>query len=195
MNPKSPKRFLRWRYLGLALLLTPLLAITSLELLSRFYRCSPAAGSEARTLTACDAELYTQDTENQKLLVALKDKQLQGIAPTEAELRQAVFAVERKSIGGNNGIVCNGAAFVSNDLPPAANLFVRRHELEHIFQQLLSRQEKNPEFAANVAAAKEYPVGLLSTTLFSIWESRTVYPSPLCWLIGLWATFKIYFLP
>ncbi|HEX9333513.1 MAG TPA: hypothetical protein VF896_16590 [Anaerolineales bacterium] len=188
----SGRRF-RWRLLVVGLLLTPVLAVTSLELLSRFYACP--RGKSENSLPACDLRLYTNDTQNQDLLVSLTEKYGQGIAPTKAELDKAVFEIDRAFIGGNNGLVCNGVAFVSNDLPYEAKLFVKRHELEHVFQNLLQRQEKNPEFSANLAAAKEYPKGLISTTIFSIVKSRSAYPSFVCYIIGLWRIFKIYFLP
>lgn len=152
-------------------------------------------GKETTNLSACDTELYTNDIENQKLVAVLKNKQVQGIIPTAEELDKVVFEVDREVIGGNNSIACNGAAFVSNDLPKQAKLFVKRHELEHIFQDLLHRQDKNPEFSANLAAAKEYPVGFVVTTVFSIIKSRDSYPSFTCYVIGLWKIFKIYFLP
>lgn len=192
-TPKLSRRRFRWQLLGVGLLLATVLAVTSLELLSRFYACP--RGKSEDSLPACDLRLYTNDTQNQELLVSLTEQYGQGIAPTKAELQKAVFEIDREFIGGNNGLVCNGVAFVSNDLPDEAKLFVKRHELEHVFQNLLRRQEKNSEFSANLAAAKEYPKGLVSTTIFSIVKSRVSYPSFVCYVIGLWRIFKIYFLP
>lgn len=192
-TPKLSRSRFRWQLLGVGLLLAPVLAVTGLELLSRFYACPHGKGEDS--LPACDLRLYTNDMQNQELLVSLTEQYGQGIVPTKAELQKAVFEIAREFIGGNNGLVCNGVAFVSNDLPDEAKLFVKRHELEHVFQNLLQRQEKNPEFSANLAAAKEYPKGLVSTTIFSIVKSRVSYPSFVCYMIGLWRIFKIYFLP
>jgi len=194
-NSKLLGRLGRWKRFIVGVVFVPFLVIAGLESLSHFYQCPPGIGKDITNLSACDSEFYIKDVENQKLVAVLYDKQMQGIAPTENELQKAVFEVDREVIGGNNGIACNGVAFVSSDLPKQAKLFVKRHELEHIFQNLSHRQDKNPEFSANVAAAKEYPAGFVTTTFFSIVKSRNSYPSFTCYVIGLWKIFKIYFLP
>lgn len=194
-NPVLLRHPIRWQSCGIWLLLAPFLVIIGLEFLSRFYQCPAGTSKETANLSVCDSRLYINDAENQKLIAVLNNKQVQGISPSKDELQKAVFEVDRERIGGNNGIACNGVAFISNDLPGQAKLFVKRHELEHIFQNLSQRQDRNPEFSANLAAAKEYPAGFVATTVFSIVKSRNSYPSFTCYVIGLWRIFKIYYLP
>jgi hypothetical protein len=91
-----------------------------------------------------------------------------------------------------NGIAYGGRGFVRSDLPGQAKPFVVRHELEHLLQ---TGQERNKEFSANVAAAREYPLGLLQTITFSLKERRRYHGSVSSYVAGLWNTFKTYFLP
>ena len=125
----------------------------------------------------------------------LSEQYRQGISPSREELEKAVIETDRDSIGGANGVYCSGVAFVSDDLPAQAELYVRRHELEHAFQFRLQIVEQNYESAANYAAAKEYPVGMVETTIFSVIKARDHFDSTTCYIVTLWETFKIYFLP
>jgi hypothetical protein len=167
--------------------------IATLEILSRTSSCSTSRYSGS--MTACGNHLYTADVNGEMYLNGLIEKYSQGISPSQEELEQAVIEVDRDSIGGANGVYCSGVAFVSNDLPTQAKLYVRRHELEHAFQFTLQMKEENYESAANYAAAKEYPVGMVETVVFSVVESRKFFNSTTCWLVMLWKIFKIYFLP
>lgn len=167
--------------------------IATLEILSHTSSCSTAGYSGS--MTACGNHLYTDDANAGIYLNGLSEKYSQGISPSREELEQAVIEVDRDSIGGANGMYCGGVAFVSNDLPAQAKLYVRRHELEHAFQFTLQMEEQNYESAANYAASKEYPVGMVETVVFSVVESRKFFDSTTCWLVTLWKIFKIYFLP
>ena len=168
-------------------------SIATLEILSHTSNCSTARYSES--MPACDNHLYTDDANAGIYINELTEKYNQGISPSPEELGKAVIEVDRDSIGGANGMYCSGAAFVSNDLPAQAELYVRRHELEHAFQFRLQMDNENYESAANYVAAKEYPVGMVEITVFSVIKARERFDSTTCYLVVLWETFKIYFLP
>ena len=168
-------------------------SIITLEILSRTSNCSTAMYSES--MSACGNHLYTDDVNAGNYLNELSEKYSQGISPSPEELEKAVIEVDRASIGGVNGVYCGGVAFVSNDLPVQAELYVRRHELEHVFQFRLQMEEQNHESAANYAASKEYPIGMIETVIFSVVKARDHFDSTTCYLVALWETFKTYFLP
>ena len=171
-------------------------AIATLEILSRTCDCSSSrTATTLAPVQACDNRLYAEDVDLKNYLNELSEQYKQGLSPSREELEKAVIEVDRESIGGANGIYCGGVAFVSNDLPAQAELYVRRHELEHAFQFRLRMKEQNYESAANYAAAKEYPIGLGETVVFSVIESRKSFNSTACYVIALWKVFKIYFLP
>ena len=167
--------------------------VVILEILSRTCHCSTPMYSES--MPTCDKHLYADDANVKNYLNELSGKYKQGISPTPEELEKAVIKVTRDSIGGANGMYCNGVAFVSNDLPMQAELYVRRHELEHAFQYVLQMEVANPESAANYTAAKEYPIGMIETVIVSIMKGKSHFSSTTCYLIALWETFKRYFLP
>ncbi len=168
-------------------------SMIALEILSRTSNCSTAMISGS--MSACGNHLYTNDANMRNYLNELSEKYSQGISPSPEEVEKAVMEVDRTSIGGANGLYCSGVAFVSNDLPVQAELYVRRHELEHVFQFTLQMEEQNHEFAANYAASKEYPIGMIETVIFSVIEGRDHFDSTTCYLVTLWKIFKIYFLP
>ena len=168
-------------------------SVSALEILSRTSKCSTARCSEP--VSACDNHLYTNDVNRKNYLNELSERYRQGISPSQEELEKAVIEVDRDSIRGGNGVYCGGVAFVSNDLPAQAELYVRRHELEHAFQFALQMEEQNHESAANYAAAKEYPIGMVETVVFSVIEGRKSFDSTNCYIAALWKNFKIYFLP
>lgn len=172
-------------------------SIEALEILSRTSDCFPSSRANAASVNynSCANHLYTEDAELKTHLKQLSENYQQGILPSQEELVEAVIETDRDSIGGNNGVYCSGVPFVSSDLPMQAKLFVRRHELEHVFQDTLRIQEENFEFAANYASAKEYPIGFLETTIFSIINSRKSFDSTRCYFVSLWSIFKVYFLP
>lgn len=167
--------------------------IITLEILSQTSTCSIALISGS--MPACSNNLYLDDSNIRNYLNELSEKHSQGISPSPEELEKAVIEVDRNSIGGANGVYCGGVAFVSNDLPVQAELYVRRHELEHAFQFRLQMEEQNYEFAANYAASKEYPIGMIETVIFSVIKARDHFDSTTCYLIALWEVFKAYFLP
>ncbi|HVF24689.1 MAG TPA: hypothetical protein VNA23_02305 [Anaerolineales bacterium] len=76
-----------------------------------------------------------------------------------------------------------------------AELYVRRHELGHVFQFTLQMEEQNHEFAANDTASKEYPIGMIETVIFSAVGGMDHFELTSCYLITLWEIFKRYFLP
>lgn len=175
------------------LLAGSLLTVLFLEISSRIYKCKILIPS-----VSCPAGIQPVDVEKKyKLLTNLKDKRLANKIVSKEEYRQAanelILEVPPGFLGGYyNGKSCNNFGYVRNDLPKEAKKFVRRHELEHLLQ---TGKEKNPEFAANFAAGKEYPLGFLETIYFSIWNRAKYYHSPVCYILSLWKTFKIYFLP
>ena len=126
-------------------------------------------------MPACSNRLYTEDANAGIYINELTEKYSQGISPSPEELEKAVIEVDRDTIGGANGVYCSGMAFVSSDLPAQAELYVRRHELEHAFQFRLQMDEQNYKSAANYVAAKEYPVGMVETTVFSVIKSKRAF--------------------
>ncbi|MEW6030788.1 MAG: hypothetical protein AB1564_10040 [Chloroflexota bacterium] len=169
--------------------------IAALEILSRTHNCSSSIVAVPTLAAACSNPLYTEDVSYTNYLNELSERYRLGVSPSREDLDKAVIEVDRDVIGGANGRYCGGVAFVSDDLPTQAELYVRRHELEHVFQHILRMEEENREAAANYAAAKEYPVGMVETVVFTIVESRKYFNSTACHIIALWITFKVYFLP
>lgn len=176
------------------------LAVTTilfLEILSRSYKCE---APPRQVLFSCREENRPGELkEKEWLLDNLKDKRLRGEKISEQEYRQAadVFIAEAEpSKLGNyfNGIACRdyGYGYVRNDLPEGVKHFVKRHELEHLLQV---DGKRNAEFSANFATAKEYPLGLIKTILFSIKYRAEYFGSRLCYILNLWQTFKVYLLP
>ncbi len=183
---RSPNR------LFLLLLAMPLAGLVSLEAWSRQVSCPRRIGPTP----ACEAAGSGAYQEQRALAEQLAQAHARGIEPSEDQLLQAVVEVERSQIGGANGLYCSGVAFVANDMPAEAEMFVRRHEVEHAFQDILSRHPENPEFSANVAAGRQYPLGLVATTAHTIFRSRDLLDLSFgCYVARLWTSFKVYFLP
>lgn len=135
----------------------------------------------------------TSEKKPPSLLFEVKAKRESGVAVSKDEYRRLaealIFEVDRKDIGGNNGQACGYWGYVSQDLPGQAKTFVKRHELVHILGE-------GNEFQANKEAGLEYPLGLVQTTLISVWRSFSTPGRPLvCKITLLWTTFKKYFLP
>lgn len=180
----------------LFLAVTAVLAFTigGLEIATHLCDCSNQLSAEELQIPVCENnKTYQKDL--QLLLDSLQAKRNQGQSVSRAEYREAtdklVFEVDQSQIGIVNGIACNGKiAYVAEELPPQAKLFVKRHELEHLFQIPYA---ENNELKANIAAAKEYPVGLLSTIGFSVLKLKR-YFSWCCFFVIGWLNFKVYFL-
>lgn len=100
-----------------------------------------------------------------------------------------VLEVERKDIGGNNGLACGYWGYVAEDLSEEAKKFVRRHELVHLLGE-------GNELRANLEAGLEYPLGLVQTAITSVWRIVQTPNYPIvCKINLLWERFKMYFLP
>lgn len=186
------KRWLkRLLWTGMAVLFV---SIIGLEIATRVCDCSNQLTPEERRIVVCE-ENATYDNESQLLLDSLRTKRAQGITISKADYREAidrlVIEVAQEQLGIVNGVACRGEiAYVAEGMPIQATLFVKRHELEHLFQ---SSHDEDSELEANVAAAKEYPIGLLSTIAFSVIKLGR-YFSWCCFLVIGWANFKLYFL-
>lgn len=174
------------------LLIVSVLIIFSLEVLSKNYKCQ--ISKPRPPLHLCARDIST--SENKMWLKYLRDKRLGGEVISKEEYKQVadllIYEVDPITLGGYlNGKSCGDYGYVRNDLPIEAKKFVKRHELEHLLQ---TGKERKPEFSANLAAGKEYPLGLIQTIFFSIKNRAKYYDSPLCYTLSLWKTFKVYFL-
>lgn len=174
-----------------------ILIIFSLEILSKIYqnKCRhPYFSSPCLELREESQSLISPD--ESFLLANLKNKRESGEKTSKEEYRSAadklILEVSSELLPGRNGQSCSNFGFVRNDLPVQAKKFVKRHELEHLLQ---TGKERNREFSANLAAGKEYPLGLIQTIFFSLKSRAKYYDSPLCYILTSWKTFKIYFLP
>lgn len=176
--------------LGTAVLL---MSIIGLEIVSRTYSCRDKVAPDFMVIKICEQERTVYNEEEMALLEELRTKRTAGISISKATYREAidrlVTEVEPDLLGPANGAICT-IAYVRNDLPAQAKLFVKRHEFEHLLQE---PGMENLEVAANVVAAKAYPLGLVQTVLYSLQEAKKDMPW-LCFLISSWSIFKIYFL-
>lgn len=163
-------------------------AVVSLEALNRAFRCTIP---DCRY--RCPSGPHNQSSPE---LVNLKLKRLANKKISKEDYylaaKKLILEEEPGKMGCLNGLACGDIGYVRKDLTEEAKRFVQRHELEHLLQ---TGKERNREFSANFAAGKEYPWGLIQTTSFSIRNRAKYYSSPLCYLLTLWKTFKIYFLP
>lgn len=174
-------------------------SIISLELYTQYCNCDISQVNQlALTIPICENALETfpfeYDAEQQRLIDEIRNKRNNGESVTKEEYRTAmdllVYEVPPELLGRANGVVCRGGvAFVSDSLPTQAKLYVARHELEHLFQTTA----ENQEVEANIAAGKEYPLGLLSTSISSLIKARS-HLSWCCFLKSSWFAFKLYFL-
>ena len=174
------------------LLIVFVLIIFSLEILSKNYKCQ--VSKPIPPVHLCERNILPEED---KLLKNLRDKRLRAEKISKKEYEQAfnllIYEVEPIRLGGYlNGIACRNYGYVRNDLSIEAKKFVKRHELEHLLQ---TGEERNPEFSANFAAGKEYPLGLIQAIFFSIKNRAKYYDSPLCYILSLWKTFRVYLLP
>jgi len=186
------KRWLKRLFLGFTAVL--IISIIGLEIASRTCDCSNELPPELSQITAC-TELPGYDPQLTPLLRDIQTQRDQGSAITSKEYAEAmemfVIEVDQQEIGIMNGVACNrNIAYVTNDLPPQAMLFVKRHEFEHLVQ---GAGETNLETGANIAAAKQYPVGLLATIFYSLAKLKA-YFSWCCFFVLGWINFKVYFL-
>ena len=150
------------------------------------------------TIPICENDLATYpffySPEQQQLIDEIMENRGAGESISKEEYRSAmdslVYEVPPELLGRANGVVCRGGvAFVRNSLPEQARRYVARHELEHLFQTT----RENEEVAANIAAGKEYPIGLISTVVSSLVEAKSKL-SWCCFLKSSWFAFKLYFL-
>ena len=107
--------------------------------------------------------------------------------PTRSEYimagKEVVKSVKAPYMGLLNGTTCGSVAYVRDDLPNGATLYVRRHELEHILKndggygdddinraipQIYNAQRNNMEYETNLAAAKTHPIGMAETVIFTL---------------------------
>lgn len=186
-----------------ALIWSPILLVISvigLELYTDNCNCVVAEEEKANhtTIPICEngSEEYpfAYDQEQRQLIEEIIEKRSAGESVTKDEYREAmdllVYEVPPEQLNFVNGVVCReGIAFVRNSLPKQAKIYVARHELEHLFQTT----RENAEVAANIAAGKEYPIGLISTVVSSLIEAKSQL-SWCCFLKSSWFVFKLYFL-
>ncbi len=137
---------------------------------------------------------FAYDLEQKQLIDEIIEKRSVGESVTKDEYREAmdllVYEVPPEQLGNVNGVVCReGLAFVSDSLPNQTKIYVARHELEHLFQTT----RENQELEANIAAGKEYPIGLISTIVSSLIAAKSQL-SWCCFLKSSWFAFKLYFL-
>lgn len=167
-----------------------------LELLSRVYECKGVFPKEFTT--SCPRSPRPSNlSKNKKFIADLKEKRSRSEKISKQKYGQAadllILEVEPAKLSYRfNGVACSSHGYVRNDLPERAKNFVKRHELEHLLQ---THQERNTEFSANLAAAREYPLGLVQTIFFSLKNRASFYDSKFCYILSLWKTFKVYFLP
>jgi hypothetical protein len=168
-----------------------IVTIFSLEILSKNYKCKISIPSPR-----CSVLREENFGEENKLLSDLRNKRLTRQKISKEEYLEAadkfILEVDPELMGGSNGIACGNIGYVRNNLPKEAKKYVKRHELEHLLQ---TGKERNPEFSANFAAAKEYPFGAIETVIFTLKNRAKYYQSPVCYLLMLWKNFKTYFLP
>lgn len=184
-----------------ALIWFPILFISSIVGLEMYTgNCHCAAtkhGRADRVIPICEESSDTRfhySLEQTQRIAEIKEQRSAGESITKETYREAldllVYEVPPEQLGPANGVVCRGGiAFVDESLPTQARLFVARHELEHLFQTTSENREVN----ANIAAGKEYPVGLISTIYTSLVKSKQGR-SWCCFLKSSWWIFKVYFL-
>lgn len=188
-----------------ALLWSPFLlifGIVGLELYTRNCNCTVPVATRVEdlnfTIPICEQDIgaypFAYDSEQRQLIDEIMEKRNAGEPVTKEEYRSAidtlVYEAPPELLSRVNGVVCRGGvAFVRDSLPEQAKRFVARHELEHLFQTT----RENQELDANIAAGKEYPIGLISTVVSSLTEAKSKLPW-CCFLKSSWFAFKLYFL-
>lgn len=169
-----------------------IISIIGLEVASRTCNCSAQVDPDFRRIKVCE-QGETYNSSEQAALDLMRSERTRGLDIPKETYREKMDAlvkeVDTNLLGPANGVVC-GKAYVRNSLPLQAKLFVKRHEFEHLMQEL---PMENKEASANMAAAKEYPFGLLQTIVVSLMIAKAGL-SWGCFLISSWHIFKIYFL-
>jgi hypothetical protein len=175
-----------------------ILGVFSLEALSRNRKCENNCGV-THCLGLPSFSSPEVSSQNRSLWTDLSKRINAGEKISKKEYREAadklIIEISPDMLGNcYNGLSCKGfgRGYVRNDLPAEAEKFVKRHELEHLLQ---TGHEKNAEFSANLAAGKEYPIGLLQTVFFSLKNRFKYQESWLCYVLTIWGTFRIYFFP
>lgn len=184
----------------IVLFLLIIFAVFLLEKTSQLYRCQPA-----KTPPWPSCGINPTGEEGRALLEKIRVRQQTREHISKGEYRLAfeklIIETDPELMGPLNGLSCGSFGLVKNNLPSQSKLFVKRHELEHLLQEeriIIFRERSNTtnnEFLANLAATKEYPWGLIETVFVSLKERSKYYDSTSCYLISLWKTFKVYFLP
>ena len=195
-QPVPPGRQRRLRRLGVVTLVL-MAVVVVLEVGSRVYVC-PARGRND-----WPAACFQKHTQPQREMVAkveeLKAQRIAGHVLPEAEylalVAPVVFDTDPALMEGDTALYCRGLVWVRSDMPANARAFAVRHELEHVLQYLLDKRELNRELSANLAAAREYPAGMIEALVFSIRMRANEAPSAPCFVFGLWDSFKRYVLP
>lgn len=182
----------------LLVLISLALVILSLEGLSKIRQCR----NSCVQIYCSDLPSFSSpeiSSQNRSLLADLRSTGSAGERISKEGYRQAadklILEISPEMLGGClNGRACSGfgIGYVRNDLPAKAKKFVKRHELEHLLQTGVGQHQ---EFLANLAAGKEYPMGLIESIFFSLKTRRQYQESLLCHILATWKTFKIYFLP
>ena len=187
----------RWGPIAGRIAFVALAGVIALEAGSRAAVC-PASGQDG-----WPAACYQKHTQEQREAVwrveELKAQRLAGHVLPEADyldqIASVVFDADPALMAGDNAVYCRGIVWVRSDMPANARAFTVRHELEHVLQYMLDKQELNRELSANWAAAREHPAGVIEALVFSLRTRAGEASSAPCFLIGLWDSFKRYVLP
>lgn len=172
------------RALGL-LVLAGVLAIVALEANVRAGGCPARVATGDLCGTLAPPVPPEEATRRRALLREARDA-----AALEARAADLAVAVPAAEMGAMNGLACRRGpvALVRDDLPPAADRYVRLHELWHL------AHPEDDEAATNVAAARYRPWGMVRTVAFSV--GRLFADRPVrCALASGWTAFKVYFTP
>jgi hypothetical protein len=170
-----------------------IMSITGLEIATRTCSCKDKVAPDFMQIKICEQEEAVYDIEELTILENLRSDRAEGIPVSKATYREAmdmlVAEIDPALLGPAAGMVC-GIAYVRNSLPDQAKLYVKRHEFEHLLQD---PSMENSEMAAHYVAAKEYPIGLVQTIVYSLWETKNEL-NWCCFFVSSWAIFKFYFL-
>jgi len=168
-------------------------SIIGLEVASRTCKCKDKVDPDFMRIKVCEQEQASYGDEELAILENLKADRAVGFDVSKETYREAMDALVKEIdpalLGPAMGVVC-GVAYVRNSIPTQATLFVKRHEFEHLLQD---QSIENHETAANIAAAKEYPVGLVQTVFYGLREAKRAL-TWCCFLVSSWTLFKLYFL-
>jgi hypothetical protein len=184
------RRLKRVLLVGTAVLV---ISISGLEIASRTCSCKDKVDPDFMRIKICEQAETVYDEEELAVLENLRLDRAEGIPVSKVTYREAmdmlVAEIDPTLLGPAGGVVC-GIAYVRNSLPNQARLYVKRHEFEHLLQD---PSMENAEMAANVVAAKEYPIGIVQMIIYALWEGKKELPW-CCFLGSSWFIFKFYFL-